>query len=175
MEDASEGGENGAEAPGAEQRGEVVGVEQILRRRVHLEEREHAGLDARLPLAAREGVAPDQRDRLAEAHRAHVLQIPVVQVVAVRGGEVWPARIRQERLEQVAGRQEPGGQGRHRGRRDVGHDRGAADGGLAHLDPHHARQVRERLHDGGTVGARELRAVEREHAVVHRPPRGGSP
>src|SRR5919198_1038189 len=89
-----------AVAIGAEHGGEVVGVDEILRRRVQVEDGEDAGLDPRLPPRAAD-LAPVERQGLAEAHGGHVLQLPLIEVALIGSGEMWPARIGHQRVEEL--------------------------------------------------------------------------
>src|SRR5262245_24041593 len=85
---------------GAREGGEVVGIDEVVGRGVHVEDREHAGLDADLPVPTerRDGLSVE-RDGLAEAHGRDVAEVGVVEIALDRGAEVWPARIREERIE----------------------------------------------------------------------------
>src|SRR2546428_10743370 len=68
---------------------EVVGVDQILRRSVQIEEGEDAGLEPDLPPAGAQPPAVE-REGLTEADRGDVFQLLVVEVALVGRGEMRP-------------------------------------------------------------------------------------
>src|SRR6185369_12430870 len=91
-----------------EARGEEVGIDEIEGVGAEVEDREDAALQPNFPLpplALVADIVAIDRDTLAEADGGHVLRPWRVDVVPVRGREVGPARIGDERLEEVTRRQ----------------------------------------------------------------------
>jgi hypothetical protein len=82
-----------------------VRVDQIVRRRVEVEDREHAAEEAELPAAVAQRPA-EQRERLAEVRAADAIELGVVEIPVVAGREVRLARIRDQRCEQLVARQQ---------------------------------------------------------------------
>ena len=82
---------------------EVVGVDQVERAGVNVEDREHTGMEAELPPATTDPV-PVEREGFAEVDRRDIGELPVVEIVLPRGREVRPARVGHQGLEEHAAR-----------------------------------------------------------------------
>src|SRR6266404_1644319 len=153
------------------ERDQIVGVHEVLGEGVEVEDREDTGLDADLPPAAAQPVAIERKG-LAEADGGHIDQLRIALMALVGGGEVRPARIGDERLEQRAAGQEPalplrqhakgrrGGDGLRRRRRRWRHPR------LEDLHTRHAPDGLQRGHHARPVGAGEVGGLHADHAVL---------
>src|SRR5205807_2704611 len=154
------------------ERHQIVGVHEVLGEGVEVEDREDTGLDADFPPAAAQPVAIERKG-LAEADGGHIDQLRIALMVLVGGGEVRPARIGDERLEQRAAGQEPalplrqhakrrrGGRlRRRRRRRRWRHPR------LEEFHTRHAPDGLQRGHHARPVGSGEVGGLHADHAVL---------
>ena len=85
---------------------EIIGVDEVEGVTVQIKDREHTCLYAALDAEAAGVCLADERDGFAEANRRGVAKMHAIAdaVIVVAGIKMRPARIRQQRLEQSAGR-----------------------------------------------------------------------
>ncbi len=85
----------------------VVGVDEIERGRVDVEEREDTGLQTDLPPHAPDPIAVEG-EAFAEAHRREIAEVLVADVVLPRRSEARPARVGDQRRKEQAARKYSG-------------------------------------------------------------------
>src|SRR3546814_13207308 len=78
----------------------VIGVDQVGAFAGEVEDGEDARLEAQLPLAVERGGRAVEREGLAEADGASVLDVGIVGIVLVGGREVRPAPVGEQRIEE---------------------------------------------------------------------------
>src|SRR3990172_7038071 len=88
-----------AGAVGNERGDEEIRVDEILGVRIEIEYGKHRRLKPQLPLTGARDIPPEEREGFTEAHRDDVLQVPVVDVVAVYRREMRPAGVSKQRFE----------------------------------------------------------------------------
>src|SRR5262245_20492412 len=83
----------------------VIGIDEIDRSGAHVEDAEHAGLNAELPFAVKKCLVPVNGEGFAEIGGKDAREVEALRKLPVGATEMRPAGIGMERGEQAAVRQ----------------------------------------------------------------------